>query len=76
MYHLPNQVWTWVDGELFLPEHWFTPAMAAERTRRDVPTERVFATKITLGWQMLQHISAQGLPFEAVACDDLYGRSG
>ena len=30
-------VWTWVDGELFLPEHWFTPDMADERKRVGVP---------------------------------------
>lgn len=69
-------VWTWVDGELFLPEHWFTPEMADERKRVGVPTERQFATKIELGWCMLQRAQANGLPFEAVACDDLYGRSG
>jgi SRSO17 transposase len=69
-------VWTWVDGELFLPEHWFTPAMAAERQRVGVPAERQFATKIQLGWRMIQRAQANGLPFEAVACDDLYGRSG
>ena len=71
-----DHVWTWVDGELFLPEHWFTPALAAERKRLGLPAEREFATKITLGWQMLQRVIAHGLPFEAVACDDLYGRSG
>lgn len=69
-------VWTWVDGELFLPEHWFTPAMAAERQRVGVPAKRQFATKIQLGWRMIQRAQANGLPFEAVACDDLYGRSG
>ncbi len=71
-----DRVWTWVDGELFLPAHWFTPAMAAERQRLGIPATRTFATKIELGWQMLQRVIAQGLPFEAVACDDLYGRSG
>jgi len=40
-----------------------------------VPEERKFATKIELGWQMIQRVKAHGLPFEAVACDDLYGRS-
>lgn len=69
-------VWTWVDGELFLPEHWFGPDMAAERKRVGVPAERQFATKIELGWRMIQRVKANGLPFEAVACDDLYGRSG
>jgi len=69
-------VWTWVDGELFLPEHWFTTEMASERKRVGVPKERKFATKIELGWTMIQRVQAHGLPFEAVACDDLYGRSG
>jgi SRSO17 transposase len=69
-------VWTWVDGELFLPEHWFTSEMASERKRVGVPEERKFATKIELGWAMIQRVQAHGLPFEAVACDDLYGRSG
>jgi SRSO17 transposase len=68
-------VWTWVDGELFLPEDWFTPEMANERKRVGVPEGREFATKIQLGWQMIQRVKAHGLPFEAVACDDLYGRS-
>ena len=69
-------VWTWVDGELFLPEHWFTSEMVRERKRVGVPEERKFATKIELGWRMIQRVKAHGLPFEALACDDLYGRSG
>jgi SRSO17 transposase len=69
-------VWTWVDGELFLPQHWFSEEMAVERQRLGVPADRQFATKIELGWQMIQRVQANGLPFEAVACDDLYGRSG
>jgi len=69
-------VWTWVDGELFLSEHWFSPEMAGERQRLGVPADRQFATKIELGWRMIQQAQANGLPFEAVACDDLYGRSG
>jgi SRSO17 transposase len=71
-----EMVWTWVDGELFLPEFWFTPAMAKARQRAGVPKERQFATKVKLGWRMIQRVQANGLPFEALACDDLYGRSG
>ena len=66
-------VWTWVDGELYLPQHWFTPEMEKKRKKLGVPSERKFATKIELGWQMIQRAT---VPFEAVACDDLYGRSG
>jgi len=69
-------VWTWVDGELFLQKSWFTPEMASERKRVGVPAERGFATKIELGWRMIQRVKAHGLPFKGVACDDLYGRSG
>jgi SRSO17 transposase len=67
--------WTWVDGEVFLPEDWFSTAYAEQRRRVGVPTDRVFQTKIELGWQMIQRARANGLPFEAVACDTLYGRN-
>jgi len=71
-----ENVWTWVDGELFLPQHWFSPEMAQERRRLGIPPERKFATKIELGWRMIKRVKGNGLPFEALACDDLYGRSG
>jgi SRSO17 transposase len=70
-----GQVWTWVDGELFLPEKWFAPEMAKERERLGIPAERQFQTKIELGWEMIKRTKSNGLPFEAFACDDLYGRS-
>jgi SRSO17 transposase len=72
---LEAPVWTWVDGEVFLPEHWFSKEMAAERQRLGVPKDRAFATKVELGWQMIERAVANGLPFEALGCDDLYGRS-
>ena len=68
-------VWAWVDGELYLQEHWFTPEMAQLRQRVGIPPEREFETKIELGWKMIRRVKANGLPFEAVTCDDLYGRS-
>jgi SRSO17 transposase len=71
-----EQSWTWVDGELYLPEAWFTEEYADKRAAVGLPVERAFATKIELGWQLIQRVKAKGLPFEAVACDDLYGRSG
>jgi SRSO17 transposase len=69
-------VWTWVDGELFLPERWLGPELAEERERLGIPAARTFQTKVQLGWEMIQRAQAEGLPFEAVACDELYGRSG
>lgn len=73
--HADCPMWTWVDGELYLQEHWLTPETAKKRKRVGIPPEREFETKIELGWKMIQRVQANGLPFEAVACDDLYGRS-
>lgn len=70
-----RRFWTWIDGELFLPERWFTPQRATLRQQLGIPPERQFATKIELGWQMIQRVRAAGVPFEAVLCDELYGRS-
>ena len=68
-------VWAWVDGELYLQKHWFTPEMAELRQQVGIPPEQQFETKIEQGWKMIQRAKANGLPFEAMACDDLYGRS-
>jgi SRSO17 transposase len=71
----PWPIWTWVDGELFLPEEWFTPAFAHKRQKLEIPEDRRFATKIELGLAMIQRAKQRELPFEGVACDELYGRS-
>jgi SRSO17 transposase len=72
----PNRpLWTWVEGELYLQEHWFTPEMKEARERAGIPKELEFETKITKGWNMIQRVQANGLLFKVVACDDLYGRS-
>ena len=70
-----DRVWTLIDGELFLPEKWFSKSYAARRRKTEIPPERVFQTKIELGWEMIKRAQATGLPFEAVAFDSLYGRS-
>jgi len=67
--------WMWIDGKLFLPEQWFSPEKAAVRREVGIPAERSFKTKVQLGWEMIQRAQANGLPFEAVGCDDLYGRA-
>jgi SRSO17 transposase len=72
---LPAPVWTWVDGEVFIPEHWFTQEKEVKRKRLGIPPEREFATKVELGWRMVQRGVANGLPFEVLCCDDLYGRT-
>lgn len=73
--YINGPVWTWVDGELFLPESWFVADKADLRKRLGIPDTRQFATKVDLGWQMIQRVKDHGLPFEAVLCDDLYGRA-
>ena len=72
--HPASGTWTLVDGELFLPEDWFSPEFAARRKAAGIPAEREFETKPQLGLKMIQRARAQGLPFDWVACDDLYGR--
>ena len=66
--------WTWVDGEVYLPGHWFADDATESRRRAGIPAEREFMSKPELGWQMIQRARANKLPFEAVACDTLYGR--
>ncbi|MCD6203871.1 MAG: transposase [Methanophagales archaeon] len=65
-----------MDAELYLPEDWFTAEMAELREKLGIPAERKFKTKIELGWEMIQRAHANGLPFEAICCDDFYGKSG
>jgi SRSO17 transposase len=67
-------LWTMLDGELFLPEAWFGEAYADLRTELGVPAERTFETKLELGLKMIRRVRAAEVPFERVACDELYGR--
>jgi SRSO17 transposase len=73
--HPVTGTWVLIDGELFLQAAWFTPAYAQRRQAVGLPAERTFATKPALGLQMIRRAQARGLPFEFVACDDLYGKS-
>jgi len=73
----PWPLWTMVDAEIFLPEAWFETEYAGLRQKVGVPIERTsFETKPELGLKMIRRAKAAGLPFEAVLCDSLYGRSG
>ena len=74
--YVNQENWLWVDGELFLPEAWFASSKASLREKLGVSPERKFATKIELGGQMIERLAEENFPFEAVACDTLYGRSG
>ena len=68
-------LWTWVDGELFIPEAWFKRERSKERKRLAIPPDRRFQTKVELGWQMISRVGQEGLPFDLVCGDTLYGRS-
>jgi SRSO17 transposase len=68
-------LWTLWDGTLFLPEKWFSASYGQRRAKAEIPLERVFQTKIELGWELIKRAKAQGLSFVAVAFDSLYGRS-
>ena len=71
----PWPTWAIVDSDLFLAEEWFTPDFAELRHKVGVPAERQYASKPELGLGMIRRAKQQHLPFAAVACDDLYGRS-
>lgn len=66
---------TWIDGELFFPEHWFADSHAEQRQKVGFPKERRFETKPELAWDIVQRLQANHVPFVAVAMDDLYGRN-
>lgn len=68
--------WTWVDGELYLPEVWFSEGYAAVREQAGVPLERTFASKAQLGLHLIDRVRGHEVKFEAVGCDTFYGRSG
>jgi len=72
----PWPLWAMVDAEIFLPEAWFGGEYAELRKKVGVPKERTnFETKPDLGLKMIRRAKVAGLPFEAVLCDSLYGRS-
>ncbi len=66
---------TWVDGEVFLPRRWLDHDYVDYRHRAGIPADRQFMSKPELGLQMIRRAKANELPFDAVACDSLYGRS-
>ena len=62
---------TWIDGELYIPIHWFEEGHAEKRKAIGIPDERTFQKKPELGWQMIQRAQARKIPFQAVVMDDL-----
>ena len=63
-----------VEGQLFLPEAWFTEEYASQRTACGVPAAVTMQTKPEIGLSLLQRAVGRGtLPFAWVAADALYG---
>lgn len=69
-------VWAVVEAELFLPESWFAPEKKVEWARLHIPSDREFATKLTIGKAQIDHAVTQALPFAVVGADTWYGRDG
>jgi len=68
---VPQGLWSWIDGELFLPATWFEADQAAQRQRLGLPKDLTFATKVELAWKLIQRAQERGIPFEMVAMDCL-----
>lgn len=68
--------WTWIEGNLFLPEVWFEDSHKERRQRLGIPEALQFKTKVELAWEGIAGVIAHGVPFEVVGFDTLYGRSG
>ena len=62
---------TWYDGELFIPEDWFTEAYTAKRKRVGIPENRTFKTKLELALVMVKRAKEKGIP--AYYCQDIAG---
>jgi len=72
----PWPLWALVDTEIFLPEAWFETPYTLLCQQVGIPPERTtFETKPELGLKMIRRVQAAHLPFTAVLCDALYGRS-
>ncbi len=72
--NLSRRLWTMIDGEMFVARHWFADEYCRRREQTGIPQDRQFATKLALGLRMIERSRAEGLRFDVVACDSLYGR--
>ena len=74
--YVSRQGYSLVDGQLFVPEHWFDPDYAELRQETGMPTELTFQTKPQIALDLLtQAVARDAVPFRWVAADSLYGDS-
>lgn len=64
---------TLIDRRLFLPEEWADDG--ARREEAGVPRDVIFRTKPELALEMVQSAAREGVPFEWVGGDSVYGDS-
>jgi SRSO17 transposase len=62
-----------VDRRIYLPEEWVKDA--ERREEAGVPESVVFRPKPDLGWEMLRAADQEGVPFQWVGGDSVYGDS-
>ena len=68
--------YTFLDGQLFVPENWFTDAFADRRCATDLPVTLTSQTKPEIALALLTRARARGhMPGRWVAADALYGNS-
>src|SRR5512145_2500480 len=68
--------YTLLDGQLFVPEHWFADAHAAKRLQTGMPSDQPFQTKPQIAVALLERAVAWGeVEARWVAADGLYGDS-
>ncbi|MBK8432531.1 MAG: transposase [Chloroflexi bacterium] len=58
-----------------MPEAWFSEKFAQARQKVGLPEQVVFQTKIQIAAELIKNAHRQGVPFEAVDFDTLYGRN-
>jgi SRSO17 transposase len=68
-----GNIWSWIDGELYVPERWFSPAYSQRREKAGLPAQRRYQKKTELGWQLIERAVQSGLDFVAVCFDSYYG---
>ncbi len=68
--------YTFLDGRLYVPEHWFTAEHKALRERCGIPDKLTFQTEPALALQMVTDVHTAGVvPFRWVACDEHFGQN-
>ncbi len=67
---------TFLDGRLYVPEHWFTDEYKTRRERCGFPEQLAFQTEPALALAMVTDLHQQGVvPFRWVAADEHFGQN-